>query len=309
MQNMETREKILIRTSWAGVIGNAVLSLLKIVTGIIAGSMAVLSDGIDSATDVAISLVTLFTAIIVSRPPNSKYVYGDEKADNVATKILSFIIFFAGLQMFISTGKSLFYPETKELPSLFAIYVTGISIVGKLLLAYYQTKQGKKVNSSMLIANGKNMRNDVLISTGVLVGLFFTFVLNLPVLDTVTGLLISIYIIKSAIDIFMEANVILMDGVKDPSVYRKIFDAVDAVPGACNPHRVRSRQTGNLYMIELDIEVDGTLTLSEAHRIAQAVEQSIKNAVENVYDIFLHVEPKGEIHSKEGFGLNRDSFV
>jgi cation diffusion facilitator family transporter len=303
---MKKREKILITASWAGVAGNAVLSSLKIAAGIIAGSMAVLSDGIDSATDVAISLVTLFTAKIVSRPPDSKYVYGYEKADNIATKILSFIIFFAGLQMLISTGKSLFYPETKELPSRLAIYVTGVSIAGKLLLAYYQTKQGRKVNSAMLIANGKNMRNDVLISAGVLVGLFFTFVLNLPVLDTITGLLISIYIIKSSIDIFMDANVILMDGVKDPSIYKKIFDAVDAVPGACNPHRVRSRQTGNQYMIELDIEVDGTLTLSEAHRIAQAVEQSIRDAVENVYDIFLHVEPKGEAHLEEGFGLNRD---
>ncbi|MDR2626415.1 MAG: cation diffusion facilitator family transporter [Dysgonamonadaceae bacterium] len=305
---MENREKILIRTSWTGVVGNAVLSSLKIVTGIFAGSMAVLSDGIDSATDVASCLVTLFTAKIVSRPPNSRYVYGYEKADDVATKILSFIIFFAGLQMLISTGKSLFRPEMKALPSTIAIYVTGISIVGKLLLAYYQTKQGKKVNSSMLIANGKNMRNDVLISTGVVVGLFFTFVLNLPILDTVTGLLISIYIIKSSVDIFLDANLVLMDGVKDPSVYKKIFDAVDAVPGASNPHRVRLRQIGHLYMVELDVEVDGRLSLSKAHQIAQAVEQSIKGALENVYDIFLHVEPEGEVHSKEEFGLDRDSF-
>ncbi|MDR1121623.1 MAG: cation diffusion facilitator family transporter [Dysgonamonadaceae bacterium] len=306
---MKNREKILITTSWIGVIGNAILSTLKIVVGAFSGSMAVLSDGIDSATDVAISLITLFTARIVCRPPNSKYAYGYEKADHVATKVLSFIIFFAGLQMLITTGKNIFIPENKTLPSFYAIYVTGVSIVGKLLLAYYQTTQGKKVNSSMLIANGKNMRNDVLISTGVLVGLFFTFVLNLPILDTITGLLISLYIIKSSIDIFIDTNVILMDGVKDPSVYKKIFDAVDAVPGACNPHRVRSRQIGNLYMIELDVEVEGTLTLSEAHKIAQAVEQSIKNAVENVYDIVLHVEPKGEVHSKEEFGLNKDSFI
>jgi cation diffusion facilitator family transporter len=302
---MKPREKILIRTSWIGVIGNAVLSSLKIVAGILSGSMAVLSDGIDSATDVTISLVTLFTARIVSRPPDSRYAYGYEKADHVATKVLSFIIFFAGLQMLISTGKSIFDPATKAMPSSIAIYVTVISIIGKFLLAFYQTKQGKAVNSPMLIANGQNMRNDVLISTGVLAGLFFTFMLRLPILDTITGLLISLYIIKSSIDIFIDANLILMDGVKDPAVYNKIFDAVDAVPGACNPHRVRLRQIGNLYMIELDIEADGTLTLSEAHRIAQAVEQSIKKAVD-VYDIVLHVEPKGEAHIKEGFGLNRN---
>lgn len=305
---MEDREKLLVRTSWISVIGNAVLSVAKIIVGIIAGSLAVLGDGIDSATDVVISLVTLFTARIISRPPSLKYAYGYEKADSVATKVLSFIIFFAGFQMLISTGKSIFFGHEREMPGYIAILVTVFSIIGKLLLALYQFKQGKKANSSMLIANAKNMRNDVLISSGVLLGLVFTFVFGLPILDSLTGLLISIYIIKSAIDIFMESNVVLMDGVADPSVYQKIFDAVDKVEGANNPHRVRSRQIGNLYMIELDVEMDGNLKLSEAHDIAQAVEDSIKESVENVYDIVIHVEPEGVCHTKEEFGLDKKSF-
>ncbi len=78
----------------------------------------------------------------------------------------------------------------------------------------------------------------------------------------------------------METNVVLMDGVKDTSVYSKIFDAVDRVPGAVNPHRVRSRQLGNLYMISLDIEVDGTLSLNEAHEIGNKVEHNIKESVD-----------------------------
>lgn len=300
------REKILIRTSWISVVGNAILSVLKIVVGLFAGSLAVLTDGIDSATDVVISLVTLFTARIVCRPPSQKYVYGYEKADDIATKVLSMIIFFAGLQMLISTCKSILSPEERELPSYIAIYVTIFSMIGKLLLAYYQFRQGKKTESSMLVANAKNMRNDVLISGGVLLGLFFTFILNMPILDSVTGLVISIYIIKSSIDIFIESNVTLMDGVKDPSVYQKIFDAVEKVPGAKNPHRVRSRQIGNLYMIDLDIEADANITLKEAHDISHAVERSIRESVENVYDIVVHIEPEGVHHSKEKFGLNKD---
>ncbi len=303
---MADREKILVRTSWISVIGNAFLSILKIVVGIISGSLAVLGDGIDSATDVVISLITLFTARIVNKPPSTKYVYGYEKADDVATKILSFIIFFAGVQMLISTGKSIFFSEPREMPATIAIYATVISMFGKLALAYYQQVQGKKVNSSMLIANAKNMRNDVIISAGVLVGLFFTFILKLPILDAVTGLLISLYIIKSSIDIFMEASVVLMDGIKDPSIYKKIFEAVEKVPGASNPHRVRSRQTGSMYLIALDIEADADITLKEAHDIAQAVETSIRESVENVYDIVVHVEPRGESHCKEKFGLNKD---
>ncbi len=306
---MIKKEKILIRASLVSVFGNAVLSVSKIVIGIIAGSMAVLSDGIDSATDVVISLVTLFTARIISRPPNPKYVYGYEKADNVATKVLSFVIFFAGVQMLITTGKSIVFVEPREMPATMAIYVTVFSMAGKLVLSWYQFRQGKKANSSMLIANAKNLRNDVIISASVLLGLVFTFMLHLPILDSITGLLISLYIIKSSIDIFIEANVVLMDGVKDTSIYKKIIDAVEQVPGASHPHRVRSRQLGNMYMIALDIEADGKINLYEAHEIAQAVEESIKQSVDNVYDIVVHVEPSGVVHSAEKFGVDKNNMM
>ena len=296
----------MIRTSWISTIGNAFLSVSKIVIGLISGSLAVLSDGIDSATDVVISLVMLFTSRIISRPPDSRYAFGYEKAESIATKVLSIVIFFAGLQMLITTVSGLFSTEPKVLPHTMAIYVTVFSIVGKVILALYQYRQGKKAKSSLLTANAVNMRNDVIISTGVLVGLVFTFILDMPVLDSIMGLIISLFIIKSSITIFLESNVELMDGVKDISVYQKIFDAVDKVPQACNPHRVRSRQIGGMYMISLDIEADGDMTLNEAHEVAEAVERSIKQEVENVYDIVVHVEPKGKVHSVEKFGLDKE---
>lgn len=299
-----SRNRILIRTSWISTIGNTILSASKIVVGLAAGSLAVLSDGIDSATDVVISIVMIFTAHIMNRPPSKKFVYGYEKAESVATKILSFVIFYAGIQMCISSVQHMFSDQPRALPGTVAIYVTALSIVGKACLAFYQYKQGKKINSSLLTANAVNMRNDIIISLGVLIGLGFTFILKLPILDAVAGLVISLFIIKSAVDIFMDSNVELMDGVKDVSIYNKIFDAVEKVPGASNPHRVRSRPVGSLYMIALDVEADGNITLNEAHEIAHQVENSIKQAVENVYDIVVHVEPKGKQHAKEKFGIN-----
>lgn len=300
----KSRDKILQKVSWINTIGNVLLSLAKIIVGIISGSLAVLGDGIDSATDVVISVVMIFTARIMSLPPSGKYVFGYEKAEGIATKVLSMVIFYAGIQMLISSAKSLFTGESKEMPAVIAIYVTLFSIIGKLLLSVYQYRQGKKIESPMLIANARNMQNDVIISVGVLVGLFFTFILRMPILDSVTGLLISLFIIKSAITIFMDSNVELMDGVKDMSVYNKIFDAVKRVPGASNPHRVRSRQIGNLYMIALDVEADGSITLNEAHALAEQVEQSIRDVVENVYDIVVHVEPRGHCTENEKFGVD-----
>ena len=298
-----SREKSLIRTSWISTIGNFILSISKIIVGLTAGSLAVLGDGLDSATDVIISVVMIFTARIMNKPPSQKYVYGYEKAESIATKVLSLLIFYAGMQMLISSIQSILTSEIKELPGTITIYVTIFSIIGKLLLALYQYKQGKKINSSLLIANAVNMRNDVLISVGVLTGLLFTFVFKLPVLDTITGFIISIFIIRSSICIFMDANVELMDGVKDESIYNKIFEAVDKVPGASNPHRVRSRMIGNLYMIVMDVEASGSITLDEAHEIANQVEASIKEKIENVYDIVVHIEPKDKCHNEEKFGM------
>lgn len=299
------RKKIMLRTSWVSVLGNAVLSLLKIIVGVISGSLAVLSDGLDSAADVVTSLIILIATPIISRPPNSKFVYGQEKAENVASTILSFVIFFMGCQMFVAAASRIWEGDVTKMPSMIAIWVTIISIVGKLLLSWYQFYQGKRVNSSMLKANAINMRNDVIISLGVLLGLACTFILKLPILDPIIALIISIYIVWSAIGIFRDANVVLMDGIPDTSIYKEIIKAVEKVPGAYNPHRIRSRQVGNMYTIVLDIESDANLTLKKAHQIAQQVEDSIKGSIDNVYDIVVHVEPMGDTHCEEKYGINK----
>ncbi len=302
------REKILIRTSNISAVGNAILSAAKIIIGIISGSLAVLGDGIDSATDVLISLVMVFTARIMRRPPDQKYVFGYDKAEGIATKILSFIIFYAGIQMLVESISSFFSSAEKEMPTVIAIYVTVFSILGKFALSWYQFRMGKKANSSMLIANAVNMRNDVLISVSVLVGLVFTFALKMPILDSVAGLIVGLFILKSAFGIFMDSNVDLMDGVKDESVYQKIFEAVDKTEGAANPHRVRSRQIGNRYQIALDIEVNPNITIKEGHDIADAVEQNIRQSVQHVYDIIVHVEPSGSCTKNEKFGIDRKNY-
>ena len=303
---MNDRSSIIIRASWVSVFGNAILAFLKITIGMISGSLAVVADGIDSATDIATSFITLFTARILSKPPNIKFPYGYEKADTVATKALSFVIFFAGAQLLISTVTRVATGQVSEMPSKIAIYITIISIVGKILLSFYLKVIGKNTNSSMLVANARNMQNDVLISSGVLIGLFFTFVLKMPVIDTITAFIVSIWIIKVALQIFFQANTELMDGNKNPELYCELFKAVKEVDGAHNPHRVRLRKIGNNLMISMDVEVDPLISVQEAHEIVEKVEESIKKHLPNVYDIVVHIEPQGTIHKNEKFGLSEN---
>jgi cation diffusion facilitator family transporter len=299
-----TKQQSIVLASWIGILGNGFLSVAKITIGIFSGSLAVIGDGIDSASDIIISVLTLLIAGIVSKPPDARYAWGYEKADMIATKVLSFVIFFAGMQMIFITGKNLLTGVERELPSMLAVWVTVISICGKYALSIVQLRIGKKTSSPMLIANAQNMRNDVLISISVLVGLIFTFVLKLPIIDTLAGLAVGTYIVKSAWDIFMDSNIALMDGIKDPTIYNRIFESIEKIPGVFNPHRVKSRQIGSLYEIVLDIEVDGHMSLQEAHEKAEEVEKSIRKSIDNIYDIVVHVEPLGLGSCDEKFGLD-----
>ena len=288
--------------------GNALLSLLKIIIGFISGSFAVIADGIDSASDIITSVITLITARISSKPPNVRFPYGYEKADTIASKILAFIIFFAGAQLAISTGNKLIENETRTMPGMIAIYVTIISIIGKLMLALYQFRIGRKVNSSMLVANAKNMQNDVVISFSVLLGLVFTFIFKMPMLDIITAFLVSGWIMWVAIKIFIQSNTELMDGIMDTSVYQTVFDATDEIEGAHNPHRVRIRQINNAYVINIDIEVDGSLTVDQSHQISHKISENIKSKLDNVYDIIIHIEPCGTIDKDEKYGVSTKDF-
>ena len=289
--------------SWVAIAGNLVLALLKIVAGLSAGSLAVLGDGIDSTTDVVASGITLFAARIIAKPPDREHPYGHFRAETIATKTLSFIIFFVGAQLALSTVRRLVSGEHGDVPQIIALYAAGISIIGKIALTAVLLRSAKKLNSSMLRANGKNMQNDILISAGVLLGVLLTQVLRFPLLDSIVALVISLWIMRTAFSIFMESNLELMDGLGDQTVYPTIFKAVEEVSGAVNPHRTRVRRLGNVYFIDLDIEVDGGKTVTEAHRIAVQVEEMIKRRVDNVYDIMVHVEPRGNVELNERFGV------
>ena len=298
------RTTMIKAASWTAVMGNAVLAGIKITAGLVSGSLAVVSDGIDSTTDIIISVITLFSAAVMDKPPDSEHPYGHGRAESVATMILAFIILFVGAQLLYTTGCRIWNYQETAVPSMTALYATVVSIAGKVALALLLFRAGKKAGSLMLTANGKNMLGDIFISGGVLIGLVCAYVFNTGIIDLAIALAVSIWIIKTAVEIFLEIATELMEGLNDPELYQKIFEAVKGVPGAQNPHRTRVRKLAHMYVIDIDIEVDGDLTVKESHAIAMAVEDAIKQGVENVYDIVVHIEPLGNIEHEEKYGLS-----
>ena len=147
----------------------------------------------------------------------------------------------------------------------------------------------------MLRANAKNMQNDVLISLSVLIGLIFTHLLKMPVIDSIAALIVSIWIVKVAVQIFLKTNVELMDGIKDNKIYNIIFKAIDSVEGVTNPHRVVVRNVGH------------NLSLKEAHELSNKVEESIRSKIDNLFDVTIHVEPIGDKTIEKEYGISREN--
>ncbi|MCL2557375.1 MAG: cation diffusion facilitator family transporter [Treponema sp.] len=305
--DLDKKTRLIKIASLTALIGNAALAIAQIAIGIYAGSLAVIGNGIDSSTDVAIAIMALVVSRIISRPADAGHPWGHGRAETVATAILSFALFFAGAQLIISSTGHIISGAEREAPELPALIVTLVVIVVKFFLAWSQHALGKKADSLMLKANAKNMSADVLLSAGVLAGIGMSMFFGIGMIDSVAALLVGLWVIKSAIGIFIEANTELMDGGSSREFYKAIFDAVKSVDGAESPHRVRMRRIAGYWDIDIDIEVQPEKTVLEGHKIASLVEAAIKARVDNVYDIVVHVEPAGSAE-EESFGLDEKAF-
>jgi len=285
------------------IAGNAVLAVGNIIAGALAHSGALIGAGIDSSTDVLISIITLLVVKIISKPADANHPWGHGRAEPIATVLLSFVIFFAGAQLIVSSISALISGEVNSSPGVLALVVSGISIVSKLFLALCQNILGKKAQSELVKANAKNMASDVVISVGVFLGLLLTNLTGHAFIDGIIAIVVGLWIIKTAVGIFMQVNLELMDGNNNKDAYKIIMDAVNSVDGASNPHRARMRSISGFWDIDLDIEVDPNITVHEAHQITQNVEVEIKNKLDNVFDVVIHVEPSGD-NSDEAYGLS-----
>jgi len=308
IEDQQNRVLIIKKASIISVIGNFALASAKIIIGLSAGSLAVVGDGIDTSVDVVISLMTFIVSRIIAKPADAGHPWGHGKAETMATAGLSFVLFFAGLQLSIdAVGRMVSKPQ--EIPETAAIIVTIVSIAGKLLLALNQYFMGKRAKSSMLMANSKNMAADVIISAAVLAGLLLAITLKIAKIDAIAALFVGIWVIRAAVGIFWEVNTELMDGGILAENYKGVFEAVRSVPGALNPHRTRIRRIAGYLDITLDIEVDGNLPVREAHEIAEQVERAIRGKLDSVYDIIVHIEPAGDNDKdeNEAYGLNESN--
>ena len=130
---------------------------------------------------------------------------------------------------------------------------------------------------------------------------------DLPVIDTIMAVGVGLWILKNGISLFMDSNDELMEGPGDPRLYKRVFEILKDVKGITNPHRVRIRKINNMYVVDLDIEVNGRLSVREGHALAVKAEEALRANIENLYDVLVHVEPGGNYEGDECYGLTEES--
>ena len=292
-------ERTATRVSLVSIVGNAVLTVFKLLAGILAHSGAMVSDAIHSASDVVSSIIVIIGVRISVREPDRDHPYGHERFECVAAIVLAVVLAFTGaligktaLEKIVSGGG-----EDAVVPGVLALAAAIVSIIAKEAMYWYTRYYAKKLDSSALMASAWDHRSDALSSVGALVGIAFARH-GVPVLEPVASLLICVLILKAALDIFRGAVEKMVDHACDEETERQIRACALQQEGVLGVDWMRTREFGPRIYVDMEILADGQMTLEAAHAVAEHVHDEIEAAFPKVKHIMVHVNPADRTEGK-----------
>ncbi len=293
---METREKEIYTVTLVGTAVNAILIVLKFIAGFVGRSSAMVADAVHSLSDFISDIIVLVFVKIAGKPKDKGHDYGHGKFETLATMIIGVLLFIAGIGLMINGVESVIASlngQTLERPTMLALVVALASIGSKEWLYRYTLKAGKRLNSPAVTANAWHHRSDAVSSLGTLVGIAGAMFLGdrWRILDPIAAIVVSVFIIKSGYDIVKPCIAELLEASLPDNTEREIITLVMSVPGIESVHNLRTRRIGNGIAIDLHAQMDGNLTLSQAHEKATAAENAIRRAFGENSIINIHMEP------------------
>lgn len=290
------REKEIRHVTVLGAVVNVVLTIGKIVAGVVGRSAAMVADGIHSLSDLLSDVVVIVFTRLSSKGKDKEHSFGHGKFETLATLIISVILVAVGASLMSSGVKSIIdvlgggvIPE----PSYIALVAAAVSIVSKEWIYRVTVKVGKRVGSTVVIANAWHHRSDALSSIGSLVGIGGAILLGnkWTLLDPLASCVISVAIIVVAVKMALPSLAELLETALPPEVEEEIVSIASAVEGVRDVHELKTRRNGMSYIIDAHIVVSPDISIVEAHEIATAVEEALCARYGRETQLSIHVEP------------------
>ena len=281
------------RVSLFTIIGNVVLSVIKLLAGIIAHSSAMISDAVHSASDVFSTFVVIIGIKLASKKPDKEHPYGHERMECVAAIVLAMVLFITGLGIGLEAVKNIIHGNYGDLqvPGILALIAAIVSIVSKEAMYWYTRYYAKKIDSSALMADAWHHRSDAFSSIGALIGIGASR-LGYPVMDSIASLVIFVFIVKAAFDIFKDAIDKMVDHSCDEEIEKQIYECVMKNENVMGIDLLQTRVFGNKIYVDVEIQADASYTFQNAHDIAEAVHDDIEDSFPKVQHIMVHLNPE-----------------
>lgn len=274
-----------------GVILSTTLILVKLFAFIKSGSLAVFSSLVDSVTDLLASLVSFLAVYFSSKPASVNHRYGYGKTEALSALLQALFVGASGLYVIIDGIKRLINPvEITQINT--AIFIMIFSIVSTLFLVLFQTYVAKKTNSLAIKADRAHYTVDFLTNSTVIISLICVHFFGFYFFDVIAALFISIYLLYNAYSLAKESIDLITDRELSGEIRKNIEQIVLETKGVFGMHDFRSRSLGDVYYIELHLEMEGSIPLSVAHDLTNIVEQKIMNIYPNS-QILIHQDPYG----------------
>ena len=289
MQSKSLQRKKM-RTASLSIISNSVLIVLKIVTGIISGSVSIISEAIHSGMDLMAAIIAFFSVRISGMPPDKNHQYGHGKFENISGVIEALLIFIAAGWIIFEAIKKIIEPTLPESLGIGAI-VMGISALINFIVSQRLYKVGKETDSVALEADGLHLRTDVYTSLGVAVGLLLIWLTGIAILDPIVAILVALLILRESYILLKKAYYPLLDTPLPSNEIDIIRNTINKhlTPGM-SFHMLRSRKAGAHKYVDLHLEVPGSITVKESHDLCDLIEYDIEHQVDNI-EVYIHIEP------------------
>ena len=256
------REKKIIKVSTIGIAANLLLAAVKIVIGLLSGSIAIVSDAVNNLTDSASSIITIVGTKLANKPPSKDHPFGYGRIEYITSIVIGIILLYTGIQMIISSVKKIIHPEELNY-SVNILIVIAATIFVKIFLSRYTKKAGIKYNSGALTASGNDARNDVLISAVTFVSAVIYMAFGISI-DAWAGAFISLFVIKTGVDVFVDMHGHFLGQRADQKLSETIYQDVRNCSHVIDAHDLILHDYGPDRMTgSINVEVDHSLTIGE----------------------------------------------